>query len=129
MYTFPQLQLTQGYQTDTANNGQEAVDKVLYHEPCLFDLVLMDLRMPVMDGITATRKIREVPYLRDLPIIAVSAEVGDEIKDIVTNAGCNCFLEKPVQSAILSISLNKYLKRCSVKRTKSGNELVTIPIF
>jgi CheY-like chemotaxis protein len=80
-----------------AKNGREAVEK-LSAKPCPFDAVLMDLRMPVMDGIEATKYCRDVLKLKDLPIIAVTAEVGGDIKEAAMKAGANDFFTKPVRS-------------------------------
>jgi len=79
--------------TDVANNGQEACDK-LTQEPCCYDAVLMDIRMPVMDGITATKYIRSELQLT-IPIIAVSAEVDPSTRAAAMDAGSNGFLSKP----------------------------------
>jgi len=79
--------------TDVANNGQEACDK-LTQEPCCYDAVLMDIRMPVMDGITATKFIRSELQLT-IPIIAVSAEVDPSTRAAAMDAGSNGFLSKP----------------------------------
>ena len=76
-----------------ANNGQEAVDAVTNLD---FDLVLMDMQMPLMDGITATRCIRELEKARDLPIIAVTANAMKEDKDKGFACGMNDYITKPV---------------------------------
>lgn len=67
------------------------------------DLILMDLKMPVMDGFDATRKIKEI---QDIPIIALSAYVSSE-QDAL-QAGCNAFIPKPVNSHYLAFHLKKY---------------------
>lgn len=79
--------------TDVANNGQEACDK-LTQVPCCYDAVLMDIRMPVMDGITATKFIRSKLQLT-IPIIAVSAEIDPSTRAAAMDAGTNGFLSKP----------------------------------
>lgn len=81
------------YVTDIANNGQEACDK-LSTIPCYFDAVFMDIRMPVMDGITATKYIRDILKLK-VPIITVTAELDVTTRDAAINAGSNGFLNKP----------------------------------
>lgn len=73
-------------------NGAEAVDKVRTDE---FDIVLMDMKMPVMDGLTAVRHIRE--FNRSLPIIAVTANAFDSDKAEAMAAGCNGFTAKPIK--------------------------------
>ena len=79
-----------------ASNGLEACVK-LSEKPLRFDAVLMDLRMPIMDGITAIRKCRTELGLTKLPIIALTAEVGASIKEETVKAGASWFLTKPAK--------------------------------
>ena len=81
---------------DYASNGLEACVK-LSEKPLRYDAVLMDLRMPVMDGITAIRKCRTELGLSRLPIIALTAEVGASIKEEAIKAGASWFLTKPAK--------------------------------
>lgn len=85
--------LKRDYQFLRAKNGQEAVDMV---ENGGIDLVLMDIKMPVMDGLEATAKIREAHP--ELPIIALTANAFDSDRQLALKAGCNDFLSKPVSS-------------------------------
>ncbi|MCQ6958665.1 ATP-binding protein [Mucilaginibacter aquariorum] len=82
------------------NNGQEAVDKLLSNT---FDVVLMDLHMPVMDGYQATQAIRSLnePVKALIPIIALTASVSHNIHDKIKEAGMNDYLSKPFQPASL----------------------------
>jgi CheY-like chemotaxis protein len=82
------------------NNGQEAVDKLLSNT---FDVVLMDLHMPVMDGYQATLAIRSLnePAKALVPIIALTASVSHNIHDKIKEAGMNDYLSKPFQPASL----------------------------
>ncbi|MEL6251507.1 MAG: ATP-binding protein [Bacteroidota bacterium] len=79
-----------GFDTTVAKNGQEAVDAVQQED---FDLILMDLQMPVMGGIDACREIRGMGYT--LPILALSAEVSEQVRDKVIKAGMNDYSSKP----------------------------------
>ena len=79
-----------------AKTGQEAVDLVVANS---YDVILMDMKMPVMDGIMATRKIRE--FDRETPIIAVTANAFDSAKEEALRAGCNAFVTKPVKKSEL----------------------------
>jgi len=80
-----------GIRTDTALNGEEAL-KAVGADPQGFDVILMDLRMPVMDGITATRLLRNAGYA--IPIVVLSAEVGAPLAE-AQEAGATALLEKP----------------------------------
>ena len=87
-----------GFITDTAENGKEALEKVSASSPGDYDLVLMDVQMPVMDGHEATRCIRnlENPALASIPVIAVTANAFDEDKKAALENGMNGFISKPV---------------------------------
>lgn len=87
-----------------AKDGQEAV--TMFGENRV-DLVLMDLQLPIMDGYTATRKIREVNT--DIPIIAQTAHVMSGEREKCIEAGCNDYLAKPIRLQILMDTLSKYL--------------------
>ena len=93
---------------DLASNGQEAVSKVLQQH---YDMVLMDLQMPVMDGYEACRLIRAMPEPRfkEIPIIALTASAMAEIKGKVIGAGMNDYVTKPFNPAELYSQIRKYL--------------------
>lgn len=93
--------VSRGFTVDTANNGLEGFSKASMHDPCLFDIVIMDVRMPVMDGIASIEKMRKVPCLKKLPILAMSNEVSDEMKAMSAAAGASGFVEKPIKGAML----------------------------
>ena len=92
------------YEYERAKNGQEAVDLV---ESGAYDLVLMDIKMPVMDGLEATKTIREKHP--DLPIVALTANAFDSDRQLAMLAGCNDFLSKPVSSDLCIKTIQKYL--------------------
>lgn len=94
-----------GLNVSMANNGKEGVEKVKNQS---YDLVLMDLQMPIMDGFEATRKIRE--FNQDIPIIALSAAVMEHDKKLTRDAGMNEHLSKPIDMEELQNLLGKYLK-------------------
>lgn len=87
-----------GYQVDTAENGRIAVDKIAQRPASSYDLVLMDIQMPVMDGYEATRAIRALsdPLRATLPIIAVSANAFSEDRMRSLESGMNAHLPKPL---------------------------------
>ncbi|ADZ93370.1 response regulator [Marinomonas mediterranea] len=82
-----------GVMLDMAENGQQALEKV---QEVHYDVVLMDLQMPIMDGITATRKIRAVFDEKTLPIVAMTAHASVEDKQRCLEAGMNDYITKPV---------------------------------
>ena len=96
-----------GYETIEAENGEEAVSLAKEHMP---DLILMDNRMPVMDGITATRILKAEPTTANIPIIATtsSAMKGDRER-IMRDAGCDDYISKPIDSTAFTNLVNKYL--------------------
>jgi CheY-like chemotaxis protein len=94
-----------GFQALEASDGQQAVEAVRREHP---DLVLMDLAMPVMDGLDATRTIRKFDGKSRLPIIAVTAH-GESFYRQALEAGCDDLINKPLDFAALEPILNQYL--------------------
>ncbi len=102
-----------GITCDTAENGEIAVQKTKDNN---YDAILMDMRMPVMDGLEATRRIRE--FNRDVPIICMSANVYKEDKLAAENSGMNDFIEKPldkqdIEAKLLKLINNEFKKEIS----------------
>jgi len=97
---------------DTAENGQEALD-MLEAAPGLYDIVFMDMQMPKMDGLEATRRIRSSPLLSgvELPIIAMTANVFQSDIDECLAAGMSCHIGKPLDIAEVIKSLRKHLRK------------------
>ena len=87
-----------GFLVDTAENGAVAVEKIRTSDPGRYDLVLMDVQMPVMDGCTATQRIRalEDPVRAAVPIVAMTANVFEEERKRAFDCGMNGFLSKPI---------------------------------
>jgi CheY-like chemotaxis protein len=89
-------------------NGQLAVDAV---QTQLFDLILMDVNMPVMDGLTATRTIRAMAgQVAHIPIVVFTADVMNEADEMARAAGADDFLGKPVKVDRLRETIQKYLQ-------------------
>jgi two-component system sensor histidine kinase/response regulator len=97
-----------GIELDIAANGREAVEMVR-SKP--YAAVLMDVQMPEMDGLEATRRIRQEPALGDLPIIAMTANAMKTDVDACLAAGMNDFVSKPIDRAALVASLHRWLPR------------------
>ena len=97
---------------DLAENGRIAVEKFAASEPGYYSAVLMDMRMPEMDGLEATRKIREMdrPDAAEIPIIALTANAFDEDVQRSMQAGLNAHLSKPVQPDVLFETLESLIK-------------------
>lgn len=101
-----------GFEIETAVNGSIAVEKIKQSKPGEFALVLMDIQMPVMDGLKATRLIRKInnPGLAGIPIIALSANAFESDKKMSMESGMNAHLTKPIDVPLMLETLVKTLK-------------------
>ncbi|MDQ3755952.1 MAG: response regulator [Acidobacteriota bacterium] len=97
-----------GYRVVEAVNGQEAIEAAQREHP---DLILMDLSLPLLDGLSATRRIRAQPNLRQVPIIAVSAHDTTDFHAEALAAGCNEYVTKPIDFDELEELLKRLLTR------------------
>lgn len=96
-----------GFVVDVADNGQMALDQL---RQTSYDVVLMDMQMPVMDGETATRQLRQDPRLQDLPVIAMTANAMDADRQRCFAAGMNDHVPKPIEPAALWSALSRWIK-------------------
>ncbi len=96
-----------GFSIELANDGQEALDKL--EKSATFDLVLMDVQMPVLDGLEATRLIRKDPRWDGLPIIAMTAHAMNGDKERCLEAGMNGYISKPVHPSHLLSTVDEFL--------------------
>ena len=101
-----------GILVETAENGQIAVEYFLHSAPDYFDAILMDIRMPVMDGITATQSIRSLQRsdAATIPILAMTANAFDDDRNQALGAGMNSFLVKPINIEQLLKELSQVMK-------------------
>ena len=106
MKLFNDLLEANGYATKQSKNGFEAIELAKYHLP---DLILMDMRLPVMDGPTATKIIRQLPGYAQTPIIALTANAFHEDRQTCLDAGMNDFISKPVRAELLMEKLAHWL--------------------
>ncbi|MGL1890546.1 MAG: transporter substrate-binding domain-containing protein [Spirochaetaceae bacterium] len=98
----------EGFYVDIANNGQESVDMC---EKKKYDIILMDLQMPVLDGYDATLKIRETFDSKELPIVAMTADAMTGVRHKVMDTGMNDYITKPIETDKLWHSLARWIKK------------------
>jgi two-component system, cell cycle response regulator DivK len=87
-----------GFRVVEAENGLEAIDQAELESP---DLIIMDMEMPQLDGLSATRRIRDLKSFESVPIVAVSAYGADQFRDQALAAGCNEYVSTPFEPATL----------------------------
>lgn len=106
-----------GASVDQAWNGQEASEKVAKAPPGTYDIILMDVMMPVMDGLTATRKIRamESSDVGAIPILAMTAQSTAESYEECREAGMTGYLTKPINPEVM---VKEILRVCKIKVCK-----------
>ncbi len=105
-FVMTKLLRNMGLQVDLAENGLEVIER-LRLQP--YDLILMDVQMPKMDGLAATRIIRALPQRSDTPIVALTANAFVDDRDRCLDAGMNGFLSKPVEARLLRETLEQWL--------------------
>ncbi|MEM8531943.1 MAG: response regulator [Chloroflexota bacterium] len=96
----------EGYQVSTAADGAEAIASVKTRRP---DLILMDMKLPIMDGWQATRQLKSAEETREIPIIALTAYALTEDRTQAMEAGCDAYETKPVDFTRLLVKLRQYL--------------------
>jgi len=102
-----------GYSIELANDGMEALSKL--ETQGSFDLVLMDVQMPVLDGLEATRRIRQEKRWHDLPIVAMTAHAMNGDRERCLDAGMNGYISKPVHPSHLLNTVDQYLNPCGAR--------------
>lgn len=96
----------QGFQTFLASNGKEGIDKAIHEQP---DLILMDILMPVLDGLSATEILKKDDRTRHIPIVAVTAKASNTDRREAEAAGCDGFLTKPFRNRTLVETVRQFL--------------------
>jgi CheY-like chemotaxis protein len=104
-----------GLEVEVADDGAIALERVRERD---YDAVFMDVQMPVMDGLAATRAIRALPGRRDLPIIAMTANVMTGDRETCTAAGMNDYLGKPIDRRQLAETLLRWVRRPDARRVE-----------
>jgi two-component system, cell cycle response regulator DivK len=97
----------EGHSVRTALDGTEAVDEARRWQP---DLVLMDLHMPICDGVEATRRLHDNPETSELPVVALTASADETEVRSAFEAGCVGYLAKPIEVAHLVTQLEAWLR-------------------
>ena len=97
-----------GYQVVEAINGKEAVEAATRVRP---QIILMDLSLPFIDGLAATRRIRSLPGMSKVPIVAVSAHDSADFHHEALEAGCDAYITKPIDYPQLEDTVNRLLAR------------------
>lgn len=106
--TFVDYLSSRGYRLISAINGQEAVTMAIAHQP---DLILMDIQMPVLDGLGAMRKIRQDRDLQHIPIVALTALAMDSDREKCLESGADEYLTKPVKLSQLATIIKRLLQK------------------
>lgn len=101
---------SRGYTVIEAADGPEAVELAGREHP---DLVLMDVSLPTLDGLSATRRIRQIKEVGDVPVVACSAHSAAEWADRALAAGCNDYVSKPVDFDALEGAITRLLPRAA----------------
>jgi two-component system cell cycle response regulator DivK len=105
-FSLSMLLKIEGYEVIEATDGAQAIEKALSDKP---DLILMDLSLPVIDGLSATRKIRQSDAMKRVPIIALTAHDLIDIQSQAEDAGCTYYAPKPIDFTLLIDMMAKYL--------------------
>ena len=105
-FSLSKLLEIEGYEVLEAGDGAQAVELALDRKP---DLILMDLSLPVIDGLSATRQIRQNEAMKSVPIIALTAHDLVDFQAKAKDAGCTDYATKPVDFKLLMTLMSKYL--------------------
>ena len=96
-----------GFRVIEAEDGIAAVHMAATESP---DLIIMDMEMPLLDGLSATRRIRETDGLREVPIVAVSAYGADQFRDLALAAGCDEYVSTPFEPTALEVIIRTLMR-------------------
>jgi CheY-like chemotaxis protein len=120
-----ELLSNEGAVVDIAIGGQEGVDQVLAGDP-RYDVVLMDMQMPNVDGLAATRQIRAHPQFAELPILAMTANVAATDQQACLQAGMNAHLKKPLEMEQVIASILQFSGKAQLNSTAQPAELIVL---
>jgi len=100
--------MAEGFTVEEADSASTGLEKALAHPP---DIILMDISMPGVDGLTATRQIRETPSLAHVPVIALTALVMAGDREMILAAGCDGYISKPINIDSFVDEMMQYVRR------------------
>jgi len=106
MKLFGEILRYAGYEMIEARNGNEAIEKAIKERP---DLICMDIQLPGMDGVTAMKKIKEYPELKDIPVIAVTSYAMPGDRERLLSGGFADYISKPIRVSEVLETIKKYL--------------------
>ena len=101
-----------GYLVVTAVDGRDALERARAESPCI---ILMDVSLPVLDGLAATRELKSRPESRGIPVIALTAHSGSEDRDRAFAAGCDDYDTKPIEFIRLERKMENLLKQMAAR--------------
>jgi CheY-like chemotaxis protein len=107
-----------GFRIVEAENGNQAISQTETQRP---DLIIMDVEMPELDGLSATRKIRSLPNAQTLPIVAVSAYGADQFRNEALAAGCNEYVSTPFEPDELEKLIRALLRETDDRRPMTAD--------
>ncbi len=105
---------TRGYEVVWARDGQEGIDRAAQSHP---DLILLDIQLPVMDGYEVARKLRSNPGLFKIPIVAVTSYAMTGDREKAMSAGCNGYIEKPIDPDTFLAQIEKFFPGADLQGT------------
>lgn len=114
-----------GYEVMCANNGQQGLEAAESWKP---NIILMDLRMPVMDGPTAIRALRSNPDTSEIPIFVLSAYSNAKIRDLCHQIGVDRFMSKPINVEKVDAAIKEFLKRQTQKSANRPGDPLQGPL-
>lgn len=100
------LLLVEGFEFEEANNAHDGIEKAVAHPP---DLILMDISMPEMDGLSATSRIREIPDIADVKVIALTAHAMQGDRETFLESGCDGYISKPIDIDTFVDEISQYI--------------------
>ncbi len=98
--------MADGYEVNEADNAADGIELASQQPP---DLILMDISMPDMDGLTATNRIRTIAHIADVPVVALTANAMQGDREMILEAGCDGYISKPIDVDTFVEEVQRYL--------------------